>query len=112
MGVGQVGVGQVGGWVGGRSSWWVVGGGLVRQVGGRGQVDGWSGRWLVGQVAGGLLGGWVMAGLIGYIEHLNLVGVDVNFPLHVIFLISINIFHPSLKLNLILSRFQPQNMLR
>ena len=64
----------------------MVGGGLVRQVGGRGQVDGWSGRWLVGQVAGGLLGGWVMAGLIGYIEHLNLVGVDVNFPLHVIFL--------------------------
>ena len=60
----------------GRSSWRVVGGGLVRQVGGR--VAGWSGRWLVGQVVGGLLGGCVMAGLIGYIEHLNLVGVHVE----------------------------------
>ena len=29
-------------------------------------------------MAGGLLGGCVMAGLIGYIEHLNLVGVDVE----------------------------------
>ena len=38
----------------------MVGGGLVSQVGG--QVDGWSGRWLVGQVAGGLLCGCVMAG--------------------------------------------------
>ena len=56
---------------------------------GVGQAGGWSGEWVVGclgrlldgQVAGGLLGGCVMAGLIGYIEHLNLVGVDVGVKL-------------------------------